>query len=307
MAAECLVSYERVAGVADVMHAKGVNPTVDIVIAVTGGRRDYVRQHLKEWWKKKRAEIKALIENALNEKLKIVILKDREDFARSYNASLYDEKCILEDECTSMEEELSGLYTERDTLSKLLNNERESHVAKVNAVEHINSNLSSTLQSIKEENDALQSELEKAKDNCVAAEKKLSGLRLTQVQRNAEMKAELTLARKQVAEAKAGLDSAKAGQEAAEKAAEQLTGQVVQLTSQLEELQKKILKETLLRIKAEELLAPATATTESPQADCRAKVKKKGSSSQKKPSANPKTAQSTAAEIKSADPAPFGI
>lgn len=53
MVAAPVISRERVAAVADDMFAKGDNPTVASVVAVTGGRRDYVRQLLKEWWKQR--------------------------------------------------------------------------------------------------------------------------------------------------------------------------------------------------------------------------------------------------------------
>lgn len=295
MPAETLVSYERVAEVAETLLVKNVKPTVDAVIAFTGGRRDYVRRHLKTWRLKNKAEREALIVNAFSENLKAAFVKDREDFSRSNNAIQREEIEILEYECTSMEDELSGLYSDRDALNDLLNSERESHAAKFIALEKSNFELNSTLASTRGEAEKLQRERDEAKDRRVAAEKTLLGLRITLAQRNTEVKAELSSAQKQIQEAKTERDNAKAAQEAAQKAMEQLKGQILELSSQVGKLQGDILSETLRRIKTEELLAAAMTTTATPHEDHATLTETTAApSSQKKTSAKAQVSQAPA-------------
>lgn len=254
MSAESVVSFERVAEVADSMLAKGVNPTVDAVIAITGGRRDYVRRHLKAWRDKINGERKALITAALNEKFAIVLFRDREEFSRSQNTLLQEEVDSLENDCTSMEREISALHAERDDLKDLLGMEREGYEEKVKTLDQGILQLNFNLQSTQEKINKLQSELDTAKKQRDDAVKKLLGLRETHLLRSAEAKAatsKVNSLRQEMEEAKTERDKAKANLEGSEKVSKLLQGQISTLTSLVEQLREKLSTESLLRLKSE--------------------------------------------------------
>lgn len=249
MPKETVVTYERVAEVAESLLAKGIKPTVDAVMSITGGRRVYVWRHLKAWSDKKKVERQALINSAIDERFAKIVLEDREKFARAQNALKEEEVEILEDGCASMEQEIVGLCKERDELASVLSNAREEIKDLEQGKSTLEGNLNSSLIQAKH----LQSERDAAVGKLEIANKRLQGLRESLGQAKAEVKTEREGATKllsQLETANIALADTQTKLDSAVREVNQLRGEVNGLTSQVQLLREDFAEENRLRIEA---------------------------------------------------------
>lgn len=294
------VTYEKVAEVAESLVSKGLVPTVDAVIAVTGGRRDYVRQHLKSWRNKKAEERKASISKALNERFAKNLHEDREEYARNLNALQQDELDCLENDCESMEREISGLYIDCDELKDLLVAERKDNEEQISALALEKSNLEKDLGALQAQKNVLTSELQVAQHQLENSNKRLAGMSKSLGQYSSEAKSEGIKARKlevQLDEYLKELESVKAELNAMRSENKILGCEISRMVELVEQLRRDYSTETQMRIKSEKLCAVAKARAETLQEeiDVLAKIKRPKQAQTKKSARKPmsKTKAST--------------
>lgn len=253
MPKETVVTYERVAEVAEGLLLRGENPTVEKVQEITGGRTDYIRRDLKIWRNRKMEERKALIASAIDEKLAKAILENQEKFACARDALLREEIEDLKGDCASMDKEIAELYTERDELASVLSNERENCQQEIKDLEHGKSALVEELSSSLIKVDLLLKERNAAVGNLEIANKGLQGLRESLGKAKAEVKTEREGATKllsQLETANIALADTQTKLDSAVREVNQLRGEVNGLTSQVKLLREDFAEENRLRIEA---------------------------------------------------------
>ncbi|WP_020677309.1 DNA-binding protein [Geopsychrobacter electrodiphilus] len=261
MPAETVVTYEKVVEIAERIHAEGSRPTVDLIIAEIGGRRDYVRRFLKQWREKKKAEEQALIDSAINENLAKAIFKDREEYMRAHTSIFQVEIDQLENDCSSMERGLAELYAENEELRALLQKEREEHHATVKNVEHSKAIAEGAWKEAQHQIEILKTDLGNSKIQIDRATKRLSRQDQNLGRYSSEVKTAQLQAKKlqdRLDETLAKLKDAQAKGDAFAKTSERLQEQNDELNARTMQTLADHITETNLRIEAEKLCTIAT-------------------------------------------------
>ena len=264
MPKETVVTYERVAEVAEGFLLRGENPTVEKVQEITGGRTDYIRRDLKIWRNRKMEERKALIASAIDEKLAKAILENQEKFACARDALLREEIEDLKGDCASMDKEIAELYNERDELASVLSNAREE----IKDLEQGKSTLEGNLNSSLIRAELLQSERDAAAGKLEIANRRLQGQSESLGLAKAEAKNECTRATNllsQLGAANIALSDTQAKLDSAVRDRDQLRGEVNGLTSQVDQLRENFAGENQLRIKAMTACAAAESRADTLQ------------------------------------------
>ncbi|MCF6180300.1 MAG: DNA-binding protein [Geopsychrobacter sp.] len=270
MPAETVVTYEKVVKIAERILAEGGNPTVDLILAETGGRRDYVRRFLKQWREKKKAEEQALVDSAINESLAKAVFTDREEYMRAHTSIFQVENDQLENDCTSMERGLAGLYAENDELRALLQKEREEHHTTVKSIEHSKTLAEGAWKEAQHQIEIFKTDLGNSKIQIDNANKRLSRQDQNIGRYSSEVKTAQLHAKKlqdQLDETLAKLMDAQAKGDTFAKTSERLQGQNDELNTRIKQALSDHINETNLRIESEKLCANATGRSQALQAE----------------------------------------
>jgi chromosome segregation ATPase len=248
-----VVTYELVAEVAEGMVAKGLKPSVDSILAITNGRRDYVRRHLKTWRDIKRKEHEMLLASSIDARFAKILVEDREAHAKKRIALHQEELDNLEDDCSALERGISELHAEREELNNRLSADGEAHRKQVKELEQALAILGDRLKEKEAQSSDFKAKLEIEEERVASAKKQIADL-------NKELGHSLSDATRekvradnlqvQLITSAAELHKAKSSLIAAEKDIEHLGANVSRLSSEVEMLRSKYDKEAQKRIEA---------------------------------------------------------